>query len=228
MEDIFDVRTFLRWASLNVLLGSWDNYFATPSNYYLYNSRPEGEPWFTFLPWDYDNSFGIDYVGEAWQFADVVDWAAATERYCARNHAPHRRSRIPLVTNLLRHPELLRYYLDHLEHLLDTTFAPDTVTERIGPDGGGLWDRVQEAAYLESDTPHGPPHTGRQFTNDDLFLVNGKQFELHRGEASIQAVTHYVRMRHDRAREQLAVLRTVHPRGSSGAAFPVLFTPGGR
>ena len=228
LETVFDARTFLRWAGVNILLGSWDNYFATPSNYYLYNSRPEGDPWFTFLPWDYDNSFGIDYVGEPWQYADIVDWPAATERYCARNHAPHRRSRIPLVTNLLRHPELLRYYLDHLEHLLDTTFAPDTVTDRIGPDGGGLWDRVQEAAYLESDTPHGPPHTGRQFSNDDLFLANGKQFELHRGETSIQAITHYVRMRHDRAREQLAVLRRVHPHGSSGAAFPVPFTPGGR
>ena len=181
LETVFDTRTFLRWAGVNILLGSWDNYFATPSNYYLYNSRPDGEPWFTFLPWDYDNSFGIDYVGEPWQYADIVDWPAATERYCARNHAPHRRSRIPLVTNLLRHPELLRYYLDHLEHLLDTTFAPDTVTERIGPDGGGLWDRVQEAAYLESATPHGAPHTGRQFSNDDVFLANGKQFELHRG-----------------------------------------------
>jgi hypothetical protein len=130
------------------------------------------------------------------------------------------------VTNLLRHPELLRYYLDHLEHLLDTTFAPDTVTERIGPDGGGLWDRVQQAAYLESATPHGGAHTGRQFSNDEVYLANGKQFELHRGEASIQAISHYVRMRHDRAREQLAVLRRIHPRGSSGAAFPVPFMPG--
>ena len=33
-----NVRAFLRWAGVNVLLGSWDNYFATPANYYLYNS----------------------------------------------------------------------------------------------------------------------------------------------------------------------------------------------
>ena len=228
LEKVFDTRTFLRWAGVNILLGGWDNYFATPSNYYLYNSRPDGEPWFTFLPWDYDNSFGIDYVGEPWQYADIVDWPAATERYHARNHGRRGRSRIPLVTNLLRQPELLRYYLDHLEHLLDTTFAPDTVTERIGPDGGGLWDRVQQAAYLESDTPHDVAHTGRQFSNDEVYLANGKQFELHRGQATIQAITHYGRMRHDRAREQLAVLRRIHPRGSSGAGFPVPFTPGGR
>ena len=38
LEKVFDTRTFLRWAGVNILLGSWDNYFATPSNYYLYNS----------------------------------------------------------------------------------------------------------------------------------------------------------------------------------------------
>ena len=42
VEQILDVWAFLRWASGNVLLGSWDNYFATPANYYLYNS--EGAP----------------------------------------------------------------------------------------------------------------------------------------------------------------------------------------
>ena len=52
----------------------------------------------------------------------------ATERYHARNHGPRRRSRIPLVTNLLRHPELLRYYLDtQVEDLQDLLFADDGV-----------------------------------------------------------------------------------------------------
>src|SRR4051794_4063738 len=47
IEKLFDVRGFLRWASLNVLLGSWDNYYATPANYYLYNSGSYHEPFFT-------------------------------------------------------------------------------------------------------------------------------------------------------------------------------------
>lgn len=37
--------------------------------------------------------------------------------------------RIPLVRNMLRNR---RYYLDHLEHLLDTDFSPDAVGAQIG------------------------------------------------------------------------------------------------
>ena len=80
IDQILDVWTFLRWASTNLLLGGWDNYFATPANYYLYNSGPQGAPkkfldapHFTFIPWDYDNSFGIDYFGTDWHYTDLLD-----------------------------------------------------------------------------------------------------------------------------------------------------------
>ena len=62
VDGIMNARAFLRWAAVNVLLGSWDNYYATPSNYYLYNSGRLDtaddfmhSPYFTFIPWDYDN-----------------------------------------------------------------------------------------------------------------------------------------------------------------------------
>jgi len=42
IEAIMNVRAFLRWAGANLLLGGWDNYYATPSNYYLYNSGRKG------------------------------------------------------------------------------------------------------------------------------------------------------------------------------------------
>ena len=29
---------------LNSLLGAWDNYYATPANYYLYNSGSKAHP----------------------------------------------------------------------------------------------------------------------------------------------------------------------------------------
>ena len=42
VDGIMNVNAFLRWAAVNMLLGSWDNYYATPSNYYLYNSGRSG------------------------------------------------------------------------------------------------------------------------------------------------------------------------------------------
>jgi hypothetical protein len=231
VEEVLNVRAFLRWAGVNVLIGSWDNYFATPSNYFLYNSGRRGDergfmasPYFTFIPWDYDNSFGIDFFDTRWQDTDLVDWAANTGNYGRRNSGG-RRSRIPLVQHLLRNRDLLRYYLDHVEFLLDTEVNPDAVAAVIGAGGGGLWDRVARSAYLESDTPHGWPFTGRQFTNHEVYRSDFLQEELRRGEEKAEGIVHYVRMRHDRARAQLADLRRDHPAGSSGATFPATLEP---
>jgi hypothetical protein len=129
------------------------------------------------------------------------------------------------VQNLLRNRDFLVYYLDHLEHLLDTTFTPDAITSEIGPDGGGLWDRVCHAAYLESDTPYGQPFTGRQYTNDEVYLAACKQNEIRHGDTHVEGIINYVRMRYDRAREQLADLRRTYPRGASGADFPATMEP---
>jgi hypothetical protein len=126
------------------------------------------------------------------------------------------------VQNLLANPDFLAYYLDHLEYLLDTEFTIEKVVARMGTSGGdGLWHRISQAAYLESDTPHGQPFTGRQFTNDQVYRTGVEQNELRQGQARVEGIVHYVRMRHDRAREQLAKLRTDLPPGSSGASFPV-------
>ncbi len=227
VEGIMNARAFLRWASVNVLVGSWDNYFATPSNYYLYNSGRKdaaadfvSKPYFTFVPWDYDNSFGIDYFGTQWQHADLLDWPASTKAYLRKNGSKAARSRIPLVTNLLANHDFRQYYLDHVEHLLDTHFNRKAITDQIGTDpGAGVWERVRHAAYLEAESPTGPPFTGRQFTNDEVYRAGYQQNELWHGEAHVEGIVNFVRMRHDRAREQLAKLRAEYPRGASGASF---------
>ena len=121
------------------------------------------------------------------------------------------------MQNLLRNRDLLRYYLDHLEHLLDSDFNPAAIAAAIGT--GGLWDRVSQAAYLESDTPGGQPFTGRQFSNDEVYRSGREQQELRLGDTKVEGIIHYVRMRHDRARAQLAELRRDHPPGASGATF---------
>ena len=224
VDSIMNAHAFLRWASVNLLLGSWDNYYATPSNYYLYNSGRLGaeddfmqSPYFTFIPWDYDNCLGIDYFGTKWQYTNILDWPSNTRHYWP-NHAT---SRIPLVQNLLSNRDYRQYYLDHLEFLLDTQFNPDAFGEQIAADSDdGLWGRVHQAAYLESATPYGQPFTGRQFTNDEVYLSGCKQNELQRGQEKAEGIIHYVRMRRDSARQQLEQLRTATPRATSGAGFP--------
>ena len=222
VDGIMDAYAFLRWAAVNMLLGSWDNYYATPSNYYLYNSGRKGEakdfvnsPYFHFIPWDYDNCLGIDYFGTRWQYADILDWPRNTRRYWKNRHT----SNIPLVQNLLRNHDYRRYYLDYLERLLDTEFNPKAIAARIGAQGeGGLWDRVRQAAYLESETSHGRPFTGRQFSNDEIYWSGCRQRELRHGRKKMEGIVHYVRMRRDSTRAQLTQLRQPMPRTTGNLA----------
>jgi hypothetical protein len=231
VEQVLNVPAFLRWAGANVLLGSWDNYFATPSNYYLYNSGRLGDPtgfmsrpYFTFIPWDYDNSSGIDFFSTQWQYTDLLDWPAMSRNYCRITHAPHEVSQLPLFTNLLRHHDFCQYYLDHLEYLLDTEFGPERVAALLGSEGSGqtdgLWQLISSAAYGEATSPHGQSFTGRQFTNDEVYRAAYRQWELSRGSQFTYGIFHYTRMRYDHARQQLAELRKNYPNGASGAAFP--------
>ena len=222
VDGILDAEAFLRWAAVNMLLGSWDNYYATPSNYYLYNSGHPGaaedfagSPYFHFIPWDYDNCLGIDYFGTRWQYGDILDWAGNTRRYWKNRKTSH----IPLVRNLLRHHDYRQYYLDYLEHMLDTEFSPNAIAAQIGTHSGdGLWQRIRQAAYLESDTPWGRPFTGRQFSNDQLYWSGYRQHEVRQGRKKAEGIVHYVRMRRDSARAQLKQIRRSMPRRIDGFA----------
>jgi hypothetical protein len=228
MESTFDVKGFLRWASVNSLVGAWDNYWATPANYYVYNAGRRGakdefmaKPYWSWLPWDYDNTFGIDYFNARWQDASIVDWPSSTRPY----YQGRTTAKLPLLTNVLANTKFLRYYLDCIEHVNETMFTDTWITKQIGDERSGLRRRVQTAAYLEADGPSVPPHTGRQFTNDEVYRHGFVQDEMQRGAQKIEGIVHFVRMRHDAVARELARLRAKHPKGSSGARFPAEPTP---
>jgi hypothetical protein len=199
LEAVFDVKGFLRWAGVNNLLGAWDNYWGTPANYYIYNGGHEGspfmdKPYFTWIPWDYDNSFGIDFFDIHWEQVGIVDWSKHTR-------TPSRA--LPLVTNLLQNDVYLAYYLDHMECVIDKYFNPDWIAKQIGDDNRGLWGLIKTSAFLESDTPTGAPHTGRQFTNDQVYWNGFKHQQLEHGSAFILGIWHHVNARKDSALSQI-------------------------
>ena len=121
------------------------------------------------------------------------------------------------MQNLLRNRDYRQYYLDYIEYMLDTEFNPRAIAAQIGGQSdGGLWDRVRQAAYLESDTSHGHPFTGRQFSNDEIYRSGCRQHELRQGRKKMEGIVHYVRMRRDSARAQLKQLRRTMPRTVDG------------
>lgn len=220
VEAVFDVKGWLRWLGVNTLLGAWDNYWKTPGNYFLYNKGTDADfmakPYFVWLPWDYDHSFGIRYAGqESWWHSEIVRIGNAKDN--------------PLIANVLANREFLAYYLDFVEHFLDTHFKADEVEQSIKTT---VWPLVETAAFLESKTKNCAPfrptednrwrcaHTGRRFSNDAVY-ENARAFKWVDWDTAKNApIPEFMRLREENVRKQLSEWRKTVPKGSSGATFP--------
>lgn len=100
LEKVLDVASVLKYYAMNVLLGSWDDYRFLKNNYYLYH-QPDKDLIY-LIPYDYDNSFGVDWFD--------IDWS----RINPYTYANIDNSVRPLSTRLLQVPEyrnLLTRYL---------------------------------------------------------------------------------------------------------------------
>jgi spore coat protein CotH len=99
-----DIDGFLRTYAINVLVGSWDDYWNNANNYYIY--RDSSGKWY-FIPWDYDNTLGTGFNwggGQDFSTNDVFDWGRFGE---------------PLMNKIMARPNLRKIYSDYLTLALD-------------------------------------------------------------------------------------------------------------
>lgn len=68
LESILVVPAFLKYMAMDVLTGSWDDYWFLKNNYYIYHEPSSGQ--FHWIPYDYDNTYGIDWFNEDWATVD--------------------------------------------------------------------------------------------------------------------------------------------------------------
>jgi len=116
IEKVFNVDNFLKWLVLNVLVGSWDDYWYLKNNYYLYHNTATNR--FEFIPYDYDNTYGIDWVTHDWGTRDIYNWGDTSEDR-------------PLVTQILAVPEYKNSYTQYLADLMDNDFSFAEQDQRI-------------------------------------------------------------------------------------------------
>jgi len=72
LESLLDVPTVLKYFAMDVLVGQWDEYRSLMNNYYLYYMRIENR--FTLIPYDYDNTFGVDWFSINWSTANPYNY----------------------------------------------------------------------------------------------------------------------------------------------------------
>ncbi|MBX7244610.1 MAG: CotH kinase family protein [Candidatus Sumerlaeaceae bacterium] len=64
IEARFDVDSFLRFLAVNVSVGSWDDYWYGSNNFGLF--KPANSTRWQWIPYDFDNTFGVDFFGVNW------------------------------------------------------------------------------------------------------------------------------------------------------------------
>ncbi len=131
IENWFDVDLYLRILAIDVVTGDWDDYWYLKNNFYLYHDPVEDR--FKFIPYDYDNTFGIDWVGQDWGNRNLYGWGNPWE---AR----------PLATKIFGVPEYKDRYSYYINKLLQGAFQPDSLFPKID----ALHNMISAAA--EADT----------------------------------------------------------------------------
>lgn len=72
LEGSVNVDNFLRYLASNVAVGSWDDYWYGANNYYMYRNPNTNR--FEWIPYDYDNSVGMDYFSTNWSTRNFSTW----------------------------------------------------------------------------------------------------------------------------------------------------------
>ncbi|MGA9116489.1 MAG: CotH kinase family protein [Bacteroidota bacterium] len=120
IQRVFNVNGFLRSLAVDIATGSWDDYWYLKNNYYLYHNTASDR--FEFIPYDFDNTFGIWWDGIApgmdWGTRHIYNWGHPTE--------PR-----PLTARILEIPTFRNRLSFYIRRLLQRHFREDLLFPRI-------------------------------------------------------------------------------------------------
>lgn len=194
LEQVIDIAGVLKYLAVNVLTGSWDDYWALMNNYYLFWSKKEGL--FRLIPYDYDNTFGISWVS--------IDWATVNPYTFGRVVDGPR----PLATVLMASHRYKNLYTHFLQFYMDNVYNPQLWSQRLGRFKNMLepwalkdtW-RVQDYGFTMNDFRDSYDQSGYSFDPHVRYSIAGfleKRISSLRGQLrweesgpAVYQVSHY-------------------------------------
>lgn len=104
LEEIFNVDDYLKVIAFDILTGNWDGPIFNKNNFYLYHNEATGQ--FEYIPYDLDNTIGIDWFSANWPTRNIYAWDPPNEYR-------------PIYEQLLEVPE----YRDRFSFYMDKIIA---------------------------------------------------------------------------------------------------------
>ena len=136
LPQVINVDAYLKTAALDVLLGNWDGYIYNKNNYYLYHDQRSGI--FHFIPYDLDNTWGIDWVDRDWGTRNIYNWASSGENR-------------PLYKRLMQVPYYRQLYSNYIQQICNEFLTPSNINTLANHWQTLIQSAVQEDPYYSLD-----------------------------------------------------------------------------
>ena len=131
----------------DIFCGDWDGYIFNKNNFFLYHNTATGK--FEYIPYDLDNTFGIDWFQIDWATRNIYSWQ------------PGGSEKRPLYDRLLNNTELRNQFTHFARQLISSTIDLDSLEQSVEQ------RRNMIAPYVEAD-PYYPLDYGYDYNEFQL------------------------------------------------------------
>lgn len=167
LEANLCVIDFIKYLVVNIMTGSWDDYRYLRNNYYLYHDTKLNK--FRFIPYDYDNTFGIDWVeGSNW---GDPNWTRINmySYICMDNDGR------PLAELIFNTPEYRDLFTHFIQYYTNEIFREDQWTTY----GDSIKALIRP--YVQNDTYYPRDHGFNMNIFDDSYDEDQRYGHVERG-----------------------------------------------
>lgn len=143
LDDVFNTYDYLKVIAADILFGNWDGYIYNKNNFYLYHNTANNK--MEYIPYDLDNTLGIDWINRDWANRNIYDW---------QNHGDYR----PLYERIIDNSILRNQYTFFMDQLINRTLDLDSLINSIE------LRKDMIASYVDDD-PYYPLDYGYSFND---------------------------------------------------------------
>jgi len=117
LDRVFNVQDYLKIMAAQIFCGDWDGYIYNKNNFYLYHNTLTGR--FEYIPYDVDNTFGIDWFGINWAGRNIYEWQPGGDQ------------QRPLYERIINNPVLRSQFSFYASQLIESTLDMDSLIQAI-------------------------------------------------------------------------------------------------
>ncbi len=137
LERIFDVDAYLKIIALDILTSNWDGPIINKNNFYLYHDPCSGR--LVYLPYDLDNTFGIDWFQVDWANTNIYNWSGYSNDYR------------PIFEKIMIVPEYRDRFSFYIQQIISDHFNSDNLDTYLSDKRNQLAPFRSPDTYAELD-----------------------------------------------------------------------------